>query len=50
MKKNVKSLIRCENIFLDDERYLRAPSSLPDEEDKNYLLKLNVLDENNYIE
>ena len=49
-KKNINNFIRYENMFLDDEIYLKAPGSFPDEEEKNYLLKLNFLDENDYLE
>ena len=49
-KINMNNFIRYENMFLDDEIYLKAPGSFPDEEEKNYLLKLNFLDENNYLE
>ena len=47
---NINNFIRYKDMFLDDEIYLRAPGSFPDEEEKNYLLKLNFLDENNYLE
>ena len=47
---NIKNFVKYENMFLDDEIYLRAPGSFPDEEEKNYLLRLNFLDENNYLE
>ena len=47
---NIQNFVRYEDMFLDDEIYLRAPGSFPDEEEKNYLLKLNFLDENDYLE
>ena len=50
IKNNIKNFVKYENMFLDDEVYLRAPGSFPDEEEKNYLLRLNFLDENNYLE
>ena len=48
--KNIKNCIKYENMFLEDEYFLKAPGSFPDEEEKNYLLKLKFLEENNYFE
>ena len=47
---NINNFVHYEDMFLDDEIYLRAPGSFPDEEEKNYLLKLNFLEENDYLE
>ena len=49
-QKNKKNFVRYENMFLDDEYFLKAPSSFPDEDEKNYLLKLKFLEESNYID
>jgi len=43
-------MIKYENMFLDDELYMRAPGSFPDEEDQNYLLNIKFLEDCNYIE
>ena len=48
--KNIKNCIKYENMFLEDDYFLKAPGSFPDEEEKNYLLKLKFLEENNYFE
>ena len=49
-QKNKKNFVRYENMFLDDEYFLKAPGSFPDEDEKNYLLKLKFLEESNYID
>ena len=49
-KKNIKNFVKYENMFLEDEFFLRAPGSYPDEDEENYLLKLNFLEENNYFD
>ena len=48
--KNNQNFIKYDNIFLEDEFYLRAPGSFPDEEEENYLLKINFIEDNNYFE
>ena len=50
IKNNIKNFIKYENMFLEDEFFLRAPGSYPDEDEENYLLKLNFLEENNYFD
>ena len=50
IENNIKNFVKLENMFLDDEEFLRAPGSFPDEEETNYLLKLNFLEESNYFE
>ena len=47
---NIKNFVKYENMFLEDELYLRAPGSFPDEEETNIVLKLNFLEENNYLD
>ena len=49
-KNNSRNMIKYENMFLDDELYMRAPGSFPDEEDQNYLLNIKFLEDCNYIE
>ena len=48
--RNIKNFVKYENMFLEDEYFLRAPGSFPDEEEKNYLLKINFIEENNYLD
>ena len=48
--RNSRNYIKYENMFLDDEIFLKAPGSFPDEDEGNYLLKLNFLHENFYSE
>ena len=50
IKNNIKNFVKYENMFLEDEFFLRAPGSYPDEDEENYLLKLNFLEENNYFD
>ena len=50
IENNLKNFVKLENMFLDDEEFLRAPGSYPDEEETKYLLKLNFLEGCNYIE
>ena len=50
IKNNIKNFVKYDNMFLDDEFYLRAPGSFPDDEEANYLLRYNFLEQNNYLE
>ena len=50
IKNNIKNFVKYENMFLEDEFFLRAPGSYPDEDEEDYLLKLNFLEENNYFD
>ena len=50
IKNNIKNFVKYDNVFLDNEFYLRAPGSFPDEDEANFLLKYNFLEENNYLE
>ena len=50
IENNLKNFVKLENMFLDDEEFLRAPGSYPDEEVTKYLIKLNFLEGCNYIE
>ena len=48
--RNIRNYVKYENMFLDDEIFLKAPGSFPDEDEGNYLLKVNFLNENFYSE
>ena len=48
--RNSRNYVKYENMFLDDEIFLKAPGSFPDEDEGNYLLKLYFLNENFYSE
>jgi len=48
--RNSRNYVRYENMFLDDEIFLKAPGSFPDEDEGNYLLKVNFMNENFYSE